>query len=314
MVAVDVPEISSVFQIGRLKEGFSLNKRGERIRRLDVGAVHLLRRGHPAARRRHQVDGLSAGEESALEPRRVHQLAVGGRVVLVLRSIRSWAGSPICGWSRTPPGRSGTPGRECTSASRSTTRSSSSRSRKCSTSPNFIDTGKFPASLGTIAGLEVYYRDGPWLYGTEYYVEKAKSTEANNPLFHGGDAFVSWIITGETRPYTRAVRHLRGHLAQHDRCWKGGPGALEAVLRVSYMRSGLGQPERRKVLARHADGELVPQRQGPPRGQLRRRRPPAVRRALQDGVLPGARSSSSSRSSASPPIERSRSSGSRQRS
>ncbi len=38
-----------------------------------------------------------------------------------------------------------------------------------STAPNFIDTGKFPATLGKIGGLEVYYRAGSVLVGSEYY-------------------------------------------------------------------------------------------------------------------------------------------------
>ena len=101
-------------------------------------------------------------------------------------------------------------------------------------SPNFIDTGEFPATQGTIAGLEVYYRDGPWLYGTEYYVEKAKSTQAGNPGFQGGDVFVSWIITGETRPYIAPLGTF-GPISPADRCGRAARGALEAVLRVSYI-------------------------------------------------------------------------------
>ena len=100
-------------------------------------------------------------------------------------------------------------------------------------SPNFIDTGRFPATLGTIAGVEIYYRDGPWTYGTEYYVEKARSTQANNPLFHGGDAFVSWIVTGETRRYL-APNGTFGAISPTRPVWKGGRGAFETVLRVSY--------------------------------------------------------------------------------
>jgi len=44
--------------------------------------------------------------------------------------------------------------------------------------PYFIDTGKFHATSANLLGFEAYYRPGPWLFGTEYYWEKASSPEA----------------------------------------------------------------------------------------------------------------------------------------
>src|SRR4051812_47077383 len=98
---------------------------------------------------------------------------------------------------------------------------------------NFIDTGKFPATSGTIGGLEVYYRDGPWMYGTEYYNEWVGSQQAGNPRFNGGDVFVSWIVTGETRPYL-APNGTFGSVSPAHPVFKGGRGAWEPLLRVSY--------------------------------------------------------------------------------
>ena len=98
-------------------------------------------------------------------------------------------------------------------------------------SPNFIDT-VFPASSGTIAGVEIYRRDGPWLYGTEYYVEKANSTQANNPHFMEG--MRSSRGTSRARRDRTSRRTARSPISPARPVWQGGHGALEAVLRVSY--------------------------------------------------------------------------------
>jgi phosphate-selective porin OprO/OprP len=103
-----------------------------------------------------------------------------------------------------------------------------------SAAPNFVNTGKFPATLGRIAGLEAYYRNGPWLFRSEYSFEWVTSKQTNNPFFHGGDILASWIITGETRPYTTVGGYFRA-VSPKRPVFKGGPGAWEAVLRLSYI-------------------------------------------------------------------------------
>jgi phosphate-selective porin OprO/OprP len=104
---------------------------------------------------------------------------------------------------------------------------------EASDAPNFIDTGKFPATSATLVGIEAYYRPGPWLFGTEYYLEKASSTEAGNPLFNGGDIAATWLVTGETRSYNTVGGYFRG-VSPARTVFKGGPGAVELVLRFSY--------------------------------------------------------------------------------
>jgi phosphate-selective porin OprO/OprP len=79
----------------------------------------------------------------------------------------------------------------------------------------------------------VYYRPGPWLFGTEYYLEKANSVEAQNPLFHGGDVVATWLVTGETRSYNTVGGYFRG-ISPRKTVFQGGPGAVELVLRFSY--------------------------------------------------------------------------------
>jgi len=102
-----------------------------------------------------------------------------------------------------------------------------------SAAPYFLDTGKFPASSSRMVGLEAYYRPGPWLFGTEYYVQTVKAREIPDPLFHGGDVSVMWLITGETRSYNTVGGYFRS-VSPAKTILEHGPGAWEAVLRFSY--------------------------------------------------------------------------------
>jgi phosphate-selective porin OprO/OprP len=99
--------------------------------------------------------------------------------------------------------------------------------------PYVLDTGKFPAERVSTTGVEAYYRAGPWLYGAEYNWQSVGATSGEKPLFHGGDAVVSWNITGETRPYNLAGA-VFGAVSPERTVFEGGPGAWEAVLHVSY--------------------------------------------------------------------------------
>ena len=99
--------------------------------------------------------------------------------------------------------------------------------------PNFLDTGNFPATRGTIAGVEGYYRNGSFITGAEYYGTWARSVEEDNPAFDGGVVMASWLITGEVRPYTTPAGIFRS-ITPRRPVDRGGKGALEAVLQVSY--------------------------------------------------------------------------------
>ena len=104
---------------------------------------------------------------------------------------------------------------------------------EASDAPNFIDTGKIHATSATLLGFEAYYRPGPWLFGTEYYWEKANSPETGDPVFHGGDIFANWLVTGETRSYNTVGGYFRG-VSPKRTVFEGGLGAVEVVLRFSY--------------------------------------------------------------------------------
>jgi phosphate-selective porin OprO/OprP len=100
--------------------------------------------------------------------------------------------------------------------------------------PYFVETESFAARDTRLAQGEVYYRPGPWLFGMEYFVQRVNALELPDPLFHGGDAVVSWLITGETRKYNTAGGYFLA-ISPRRTVLEGGPGAWEAVLRLSYI-------------------------------------------------------------------------------
>jgi phosphate-selective porin OprO and OprP len=100
--------------------------------------------------------------------------------------------------------------------------------------PYFIDTGTFPSDQSISYGWEVYYTNKSLMVGSEYYWHKFSSSEKNNPLFHGGEVGVSYIFTGESRPYS-TVSGIYTFVPVPKPVWKGGLGAIEGVLRYSEL-------------------------------------------------------------------------------
>jgi phosphate-selective porin OprO/OprP len=100
--------------------------------------------------------------------------------------------------------------------------------------PYFVETESFAARDTTMAQGEVYYRPGPWMFGMEYFVQKADAIEGPDPVFHGGDAVASWLITGETRKYNKTGGYFVA-VSPKRTVFEGGPGAFEALLRLSYV-------------------------------------------------------------------------------
>lgn len=100
--------------------------------------------------------------------------------------------------------------------------------------PRFIDTGDFQTDQANHMGGEAYYRAGPWLLGSEIYTHRFSSATANDPVFFGGDVVVSYMITGETRPYYTATS-IFGFVPIDRSVFKGGPGAWEVLFRASTL-------------------------------------------------------------------------------
>jgi phosphate-selective porin OprO/OprP len=96
-----------------------------------------------------------------------------------------------------------------------------------------IDTGKFAADHANAVGVEAYYRPGPLMFGMEYFVNQVSSAQYDNPLFHGGEVFAAYILTGEVRPYNARGAFFES-VSPARTVFEGGPGAWEAVLRYSY--------------------------------------------------------------------------------
>jgi len=96
-----------------------------------------------------------------------------------------------------------------------------------------IDSGKFDANSANTYGLEMYYRPGPLMFGTEYMFNKNDAPESGDPLFHGGEVFAAYIFTGETRPYNARGGYFE-RVKPARPVFRGGPGAWELVLRYSY--------------------------------------------------------------------------------
>jgi len=100
--------------------------------------------------------------------------------------------------------------------------------------PYFVETDKFPADHTKMVGIEAYYRPGPLLVGTEYFFQMVKAPDSGNPMFHGGDAVVTWLVTGETRAYNTRGGFFN-QVSPARTVFEGGPGAWEVVGRFSYI-------------------------------------------------------------------------------
>jgi phosphate-selective porin OprO/OprP len=106
-------------------------------------------------------------------------------------------------------------------------------------SPYFVDTGKFPSDHVRGTGVEAYYRKGSWLFGSEYNWQDVSPVTGGDVLFHGGDMAATWLVTGETRAYNAPGAFFKA-VSPNKTVFEGGPGAWEAVLRVSYINLDSG--------------------------------------------------------------------------
>jgi phosphate-selective porin OprO/OprP len=96
-----------------------------------------------------------------------------------------------------------------------------------------IDTGSFTADYANAVGVEAYYRPGPLVFGMEYFVNQTKAPEVGDPLFHGGEIFAAYTLTGEVKPYNAGGAYFE-RLSPARPVFSGGPGAWELVTRFSY--------------------------------------------------------------------------------
>jgi hypothetical protein len=121
--------------------------------------------------------------------------------------------------------------------------------------PYFVETDKFPASNTKMVGIEAYYRPGPLLVGSEVLLSESQATESGDPMFHGGDTVVSWLLTGETRAYNTRGGFFN-QVSPARTVFEGGPGAWELV-DASRTSTSTVVPLAAAGSGGDADGQLV---------------------------------------------------------
>jgi phosphate-selective porin OprO/OprP len=229
-VLVNMPEISGRIFIGRTKEGFSLNKimvgyaGWSMERQMGIDIIPILADGIkymgylPKQRILWNVgifaDYLSKNQsfstyswQSVIRIGWLPVLSADGKTVLHIAANGRY-GKPEDGKIRV-------------------------RSRpQVSPAPYFVETEVFPADHSIHYGGEAYFSSGSFMIGSEYYAHKFTSQEKNDPLFHGGEVMLSYIFTGENRPY-RTTTGVYGFVPVKKSVFDGGPGAWEAVLQFS---------------------------------------------------------------------------------
>ena len=65
-------------------------------------------------------------------------------------------------------------------------------------------------------------------------MEKVQAPQSGDPWFHGGEAVISWLLTGETRAYNTRGGFFN-QVSPARTVLEGGPGAWEIVGRFSYI-------------------------------------------------------------------------------
>jgi phosphate-selective porin OprO/OprP len=99
--------------------------------------------------------------------------------------------------------------------------------------PFVIDTGAIPADHSQTIGLETYWQRGPLFLGGEYFFNKNDAPQSGDPSFHGGEIMVTLLTGGERRPYNSKTGVFGGIVTQNS-VFDGGRGTWEFVARLSY--------------------------------------------------------------------------------
>ena len=102
--------------------------------------------------------------------------------------------------------------------------------------PYFVDTTEFAASHSRLTSIETYYRPHSVTMGGEYFFQNVDAPESGDPFFHGGEAFVTWLITGETRTYNTRGGYFN-QISPLRPVFSGGPGAWEIVAHARTLTS-----------------------------------------------------------------------------
>jgi phosphate-selective porin OprO/OprP len=93
----------------------------------------------------------------------------------------------------------------------------------------YVDSGKLPGDHASQLGLESVWGRGPFFVTGDYARAWVDAATSDSPRFWGGYVAVSYVLTGEHRPYDRKVAYPRRLMPQR----KGG--AWELVGRYSHV-------------------------------------------------------------------------------
>lgn len=98
--------------------------------------------------------------------------------------------------------------------------------------PYLLTSGEFQTDESDHMGYEIYYSKNRFMIGSEGMVHAFHSDEGASHRFYGGDAVISYMFTNTSRPY-KTVGSIYGFVPVRKSVFKGGPGEIEGVLRVS---------------------------------------------------------------------------------
>ena len=93
----------------------------------------------------------------------------------------------------------------------------------------YVDSGKLAADHANELGLETAWSRGPFFLSSDFARAWVDAPDSDNPSFWGAYVVVSYVLTGEHRPYDKQVAYARRILPQ--RKW----GAWELVGRYSHV-------------------------------------------------------------------------------
>lgn len=93
----------------------------------------------------------------------------------------------------------------------------------------YVDTGDFSGRRAEELALEGLWSRGPFSVLGEHFSTWVDATESGDPRFSGSYLVGSWFVTGESRPYLRAMG-FAGGVTPRRRF-----GALEVVVRYSHL-------------------------------------------------------------------------------
>ena len=101
--------------------------------------------------------------------------------------------------------------------------------------PTLLDTGDIAAKSVFLIGTELAAVRGSTSLQAEYLVSFVTARDVGDPILHGGYLLLSQFLTGETRPYERAIGTFGRLDPLHEFApWRGpGWGAWEVAARIS---------------------------------------------------------------------------------